>query len=416
MNTTTNNWIQLIEAAYRVDGSDQDWLHELAQAGSNLLDAPGGVGTVLVKVEPDSIGVEAVGYTSSEHGEAIQSTFATGSTQAMNLMFRAKTRASSLSESVFPLSPETAPMFEQATGFRDATGIIAYTGTGYAVCISAPSNQVGPLPTVAKRRWSQAAAHVGAAARLRKLLTEGGSPEATLTYDGQFIESSESTSSVDAHQRLEQALTHMERARSGRLSPDQTLDLWQGLVYGRWSLLRLPSHKGSRAFIAAWRNVTDALDPRGLTEHEARIASQAGLGLSNQEIAYAFGLSESAIGNAIGRVRRKLGLGNRAEVVNFFSPWGLRARLHQTEFGGESLLLAWQSELDQEAIQLLSDSEREIAIQLASGATYRAIAIARSVAERTVANQVQAIYRKLEVRSRSELVARLMPTQHPTGH
>jgi len=53
----------------------------------------------------------------------------------------------------------------------------------------------------------------------------------------------------------------------------------------------------------------------------------------------------------------------------------------------------------------LTVAEREVALAVAAGVSNREIAIARGTSERTVANQLAAIYRKLSITSRSELVA-----------
>ncbi|MCC6872924.1 MAG: helix-turn-helix transcriptional regulator [Sandaracinaceae bacterium] len=56
----------------------------------------------------------------------------------------------------------------------------------------------------------------------------------------------------------------------------------------------------------------------------------------------------------------------------------------------------------------LSPAEREVARDLADGLSIQAIARRRGVAARTVANQMQSLYRKLGVRSRDELVLELL--------
>jgi DNA-binding NarL/FixJ family response regulator len=55
----------------------------------------------------------------------------------------------------------------------------------------------------------------------------------------------------------------------------------------------------------------------------------------------------------------------------------------------------------------LTASEQDIIARLLRGASNREIARARGTSERTVANQLQRIYRKHAVYSRTELVARL---------
>lgn len=55
----------------------------------------------------------------------------------------------------------------------------------------------------------------------------------------------------------------------------------------------------------------------------------------------------------------------------------------------------------------LTDAERAIVARIAAGDSNRAIAAARGTSSRTVANQIAAIFAKLGVASRAELIARL---------
>ncbi len=55
----------------------------------------------------------------------------------------------------------------------------------------------------------------------------------------------------------------------------------------------------------------------------------------------------------------------------------------------------------------LTEAERTVALHLMAGATNAEIASARGCAVRTVCNQVQSLFKKLGVRSRAELAAKL---------
>jgi DNA-binding CsgD family transcriptional regulator len=59
----------------------------------------------------------------------------------------------------------------------------------------------------------------------------------------------------------------------------------------------------------------------------------------------------------------------------------------------------------------LTEAEREVARLVADGCSNQAIAAQRRARPQTVANQLAAIYRKLAVSSRSELIARLVDLQ-----
>jgi DNA-binding NarL/FixJ family response regulator len=201
--------------------------------------------------------------------------------------------------------------------------------------------------------------------------------------------------------RREQALTREQRS-----NPDSALALWEGLVAGRWSLVDHFDSDGRR-FVVARRNDPDSDDPRGLSARERQVAEFVGLGRASKEIAYAFGVSTSAVSNSITRIQAKLGLESRAEVAAFFAPSGLRARLTEFEFAGEPLATASLALLDGELVALLSTAERDVALLALQGATNAAIGAARDTSEQTVAVQLRSIFNKLGVRSRSELAARL---------
>ena len=55
----------------------------------------------------------------------------------------------------------------------------------------------------------------------------------------------------------------------------------------------------------------------------------------------------------------------------------------------------------------LTDAEREVALLLMEGATNAKIAEVRGCAVRTVCNQIQSLFRKLGVSSRTELMAKM---------
>lgn len=63
-----------------------------------------------------------------------------------------------------------------------------------------------------------------------------------------------------------------------------------------------------------------------------------------------------------------------------------------------------------EVPEALSPAEQEVALQVFAGASNEEIARARGVSTKTVGNQLESIYRKLGVTSRTELVLRLRGT------
>jgi DNA-binding NarL/FixJ family response regulator len=82
------------------------------------------------------------------------------------------------------------------------------------------------------------------------------------------------------------------------------------------------------------------------------------------------------------------------------APRGLLAERLEVQ-GDEFLLLAFPAERGD--LSGLTSAEQEVASELLQGRSYQEIARQRGTTSGTVANQVRSIFRKLGVRSRSEL-------------
>src|SRR6185295_2705568 len=86
-------------------------------------------------------------------------------------------------------------------------------------------------------------------------------------------------------------------------------------------------------------------------------------------------------------------------------------RLTHFELGGEQFALLTHPHAAGGDDGGLTAAEREVAALLLAGGSNAEIAQARRTSVHTVANQLAAIFRKLDVRSRFELIARLRATR-----
>jgi len=93
------------------------------------------------------------------------------------------------------------------------------------------------------------------------------------------------------------------------------------------------------------------------------------------------------------------------------APRGLVAEKLDVE-GDEFLLLAFPAERGD--LTGLTSAEQEVATELLQGKSYQEIARRRGTTSGTVANQVRSIFRKIGVRSRSELARKTSTTQKKT--
>ena len=207
-------------------------------------------------------------------------------------------------------------------------------------------------------------------------------------------------------QSLKKAVEYIERAKSQLRNdnPDAALELWHGLISGRWSLISRWDSDGRRLVLAV-RNDPKFADPRQLTLRERQCARLAGLGQSNMEIAYSLGISEHTAGWNVGRAVRKLSLTRRSDLAMAVFPEALDdiSSIDVTEH-----LRAVSFRNEPRMPEGLTAAERSIAALIIDGASNEDIAAKRGTAPRTVANQVRSLFIKCGVHSRAELVARLV--------
>ena len=211
-------------------------------------------------------------------------------------------------------------------GVRDVVVMSAVDVDAQCVVLTAPVADVGRPSREQRALWNRIAAHVRAGARLRARLDPSGagdisaSAEAVLSPSGKLEHGLAPATAPRMRDSLRRAAIAIDRARTraGRADANAALDLWQGLVAGRWSLVDRFDSDGRR-FLVARRNDPDVPDPRALTRRERQVLAYAAMGQPLKLIAYALGLSVSTIALYRGRAMRKLGLTSTAEVVRMFA-------------------------------------------------------------------------------------------------
>lgn len=415
MNGRRSDWISVVEAGYNLEGNDSQWLRRVLDQVSPLL----GRGTNLLGwtfcFTPTTF---TLGSFSEGAPKALtyvaRMSHALATEKSLDLTYRTGVVIATASELVFPQLPDMHRMFKSLLKgrMRDLLVINCQSGMGSGVSMGVLLKEASRATNQERRRWPQIAAHIGAAIRLRSMAAELSldSPkvEAVLESSGTVYDARGAAKDADARETLREIVRRIERSRTsaGRENVDEALGNWEGLVSGRWSMVdRFDSDQ--RRFIVAIKNDPAHPDPRGLTPRERQVAEYVGLGCSSKEIAYTLGLSESAITNCTARVKDKLGMSSKAELVAFFALSGFRRKLAETSIAEERFLVGSSPLINSSDLKNLSETEREIVALLVAGSTNTDIAARRRASEHTVANQVQSIFRKLGVRSRAELVAKL---------
>lgn len=406
-----HDWIGLLETAYVLDGTVEDWMETLTDKLDPALEEGLGIATALFEVSPPHLIVKhAVEHRQRITG-AVSKFVSALPWPAIESMLNHSSPARTTSEVVYPIDRTHPALVKQLLHGQDILVIVCNSLGGQVFMIGTPlPRQRGVMP-LERLRLNRVAAHLGSGLRLRSHLTsldldDGDSTEAIFNPDGKIMDARGLAAPKSARERLRQAVLQSERARGPlrRKDPGEALSLWEALVEGRWSLV---DHYDSddRRMVVAVQNEPGVHDPRGLTPLQFRIAEYLGQGRPAKEIGYTLGVTASAVNNALAVVKKKLGLCSRAEVAAFFAPGGVRSGLTRVDIGQEALLVGGYGGCNRDTLAPLTEAEQAVALLLLQGATNREVARRRHSSYNTVANQIKAIYAKLGVRNRAELAA-----------
>ncbi len=328
----SDDLISILEVAYRGEPNDSEWLSEIVAQARPFLDTGKGIAAFLFDASdatrfrmwaPVLDGADALFLAAG----ARMST--TGSPETVRLLYGGNPGCSTLSSNALMdevLRAEPAFSEMASLGVHDILGIRASNADGRGAFILAPLARRMMLSPQLAFVWSRIAVHIASALRLRQRTSlEGQDPrraegvEAIVSPGGGIqhaVGDAAKPSGIDA---LTGAADAVERAR-GTLrtsDPEQALELWEGLVAGRWTLVDHFDHDGKRVIIAR-RNEPKARATAGLSSREAQITALAALGHSNKLIAYEMGLSISTIALHLSRASKKLGATSRVALIRAY--------------------------------------------------------------------------------------------------
>ena len=208
-------------------------------------------------------------------------------------------------------------------GFHDIWGVCSMNPDGLGIVFAMPITEAQRVQDVDRRAWTKVAVHIAAAHRLqRRLSRHPGVEDAEGIFRADGREVQLGRPAIAEREALGHFIRTLDKTRAHdyRSGDSSTLDVWEGLLRGRWSLVEHIDSDGAH-FLLAIRNDPDAEGPQTLTRREAQVASYAAQGHMNKEIAYELGLAISTVASHLSNALHKLGLKSRTELV-----W-LRGRL-----------------------------------------------------------------------------------------
>lgn len=317
--------MDVVEAGYRLDCDDAEWLASLAAAAAPI--GVAGVGVIVGLYDPVPGSFQLRQHVcSSGNQDAVDAwqevdQAASGDPASARVLHRT-TICETTSEALkrFGQPPEILdPMFHRfhALGVRDALNFQGTDEEGRAVCVMALLPEVHTPAPKTRRVWQRVAAHLGTALRLRSALRPAAAPldDAAAVFDnGRCVHADR-----DLHPRLEalrDAAVRVDRARSAATRDDseQALELWQGLFAGAYSLIDRFDTDGRR-FLVARRNEPVIAEDRALTRRERQAVVLTARCHRQDVAAYMLGISPSTFRTHLTRAMRKLQIGSAAELI-----------------------------------------------------------------------------------------------------
>lgn len=401
--------VDVVEAAYALDGDLHAWLTRLAEAARPSLDR--GLGVVAYVGETQTlrpVDVAMVGVT--EGVQRLLEAVGERAAGAVDETYLGEPmRFVSVSESTF-FGDALRDHWEEtgrASGLVDGVSVYVHSGANRTVHLFAASASLERPSERERRAWLRVVSHVAAGHRVRALLGQGGPTDAqcdaVLDPCGRLLDARNDATAPIARKALRDAVRAMELARGPmrNSAAERALELWRGLVAGRWSLVDRWDSDGRR-FIVAIENAPESVDPRALRPREGAVARLAAEGAGPKDIAYALGISPSNARAVLASALAKLGLSSRAELFRW-NPAHAHVHAVAPDLSLEALVIPERQpgHLD---LTRLTEAERIVARLAADGMTNDEIARARGTSVRTIANQMAGILRKLGVSSRADIL------------
>ena len=325
--------IDIAEAAYDLQIGAKKWLPNLLERGAPMFDhGLGCAGTIWAG--------------ESEAGEPLIAQLCAGpghpdlGTRFARAARAARPQGSHRSSSSSPPSvraasesaesqPSVLRAFQKHVGCEDVLGLWALDPDLHGVGINMPTSERLALSRSGRARWEKLAVHIAAGHRLRCRLgfseELAGAPLSEIPIEAEALidpkrfvvtDARGSARDRDVAGALREMARQVDKARgrAGRQDPDRALEVWEGLVRGRWSLIDWFDSDGRR-FVVALPNAPNCGDPRGLTDRELQVAKLSARGESAKLIGYTLGLSRQRVSQLLRRAMHKLGVKTQPQLV-----------------------------------------------------------------------------------------------------
>lgn len=326
------DYVSVVETAYSLEGDTEAWLGEVARVAGPLIDA--GLGFTAYGFDYDESrgfapSTKPVGVGPEGWFEAVSAMWEAFPPELGRQAFFTGNPVTTLSALVGPRGLATLdPALKKnchPLGIRDFLGIRGINPRKSGIIVLASLRRKTRAAPRTVWLWNRIAAHWAAALRARETLASANSDvvatsDAVLSPGGEVLHAERTARANPSRRALTAAALAVERSRSSmrRVDPEGALDIWKGLVDGKWSILDHHDHDGRR-FLLALRNDAKLTDPRALSRNERQVAVYAALGHSGKLIAYELGLAPQTVADHLRSAMRKLRVRSRSQLIRLFS-------------------------------------------------------------------------------------------------
>ena len=333
MDAARTTPIDIAEAAYNLELGGADWLPNLLETGQPMLDyGLGCAGAIWAGQSIDGEPLITQLCVGSGPPDLAQR-FARAAREVGSKLAQQTSSAGAGGVRAASESKDQCPeVFEALTkhvGCEDVLGLWAMDPDLHGVGINIPSPELVDLRRGTRLCWERLAVHIAAGQRVRRGLGCADDMQATpvseIPLDADAVIDPKRFMVAHAEgpaqdkavaEVMREAAIRIDKARGElrRTDSDRALELWEGFVRGRWSLVDW-FDSDDRRFVLVVPNAPNFGDPRGLTEREHQVAAYAARGESNKLIGYSLGISPQRVSTLRAFAMHKLGVRTQAQLV-----------------------------------------------------------------------------------------------------
>jgi DNA-binding NarL/FixJ family response regulator len=296
----------VLENVYAPAETTEEWLTATQRALTAAFDGHLGVQLWTLHADSSSARLDAIAATGARDEETLRMSVRHADAAVVSTM---RQKAFIHASRTLSLTSHPSRRAAEERGVGDVVNAVGWADV-HRACAASFVIRAGE-PAIARSvrtAITRLAAHLGAAYRLR---LDERDADAVLTPEGAVLHAERDA--IALRERLGASARAILRAKSER-DPAAGLAFWTAMVDGRWTLVERIDTDGKRLLFAR-KNAPGARVRGALTERERTVVERASMGRPLSYIAYELGLAGSTVSETLARALGKLGIANRAELV-----------------------------------------------------------------------------------------------------